>query len=217
MVFTLPKDKSNGLGDGDVLTEDNLDANFEAIEDMFNSFPTGGDNGDGGVTANAITFAMIGCEATATSLGTSDELLPTQNAVKTYVDVIGTAVEAKSDFTALAVGQTAIHTGSIGDPATFYDLDLSTIASIGANSRLVLLEIENNSTNTTQYCVKPKGWGGVFAKHNNGIYGFGACMVDFQEVGDFAYCIAMTDTAGKLEHGHTGAGSVDVKVVCVLG
>ena len=186
MVFTLPKDKSNGLGDGDVLTEDNLDANFEAIEDMFNSFPTGGDNGDGGVTANAITFAMIGCEATATSLGTSDELLPTQNAVKTYVDaqisplVLPSSLTYASDSNGeIAIGELELKWGTATLTGTGTDITFASESGITAftNACFQVFVTDqaynaNNENNTIVSVVSSTAFSVVHQEENNSIRWF---------------------------------------------
>ena len=186
MTFELPKDGSSGLGDGDVLTEANLEANFAAIEDLLNDFPTDQGDGAGSISANAITFAMIGCEATATSLGTSDELLPTQNAVKAYVDaqvsplVLPSSLTYASDSNGeIAIGELELKWGTATLTGTGTDITFASESGITAftNACFQVFVTDqaynaNNENNTIVSVVSSTAFSVVHQEENNSIRWF---------------------------------------------
>lgn len=109
---TVYAEDTNNLGDAIIAIENTLgtnpNASFDTVDDRLNGIDTtlaGKENSIGYTPENAAN------KSTSTSLGTSDTLYPTQNAVKTYADA---AVAAKIT-NKITIGTSAPSSPSVND------------------------------------------------------------------------------------------------------
>ena len=121
----------------------------------------------------------------------------------------GEGLLAESDIAVDAVGFTASSTVLWNDAKldaanTWTDVDIATIVSISAVPMLVCIEITCTSFGGGSFlCVKPKGQGGVFAKHysTSTTTGMGGHWAYTDVVDEVWYATLVTDSNGVIQIG----------------
>jgi hypothetical protein len=209
------------INSGDLITNSRADIN--------NNFAN--------LNADKIETSVIDTDTALTA--NSDAKLPSQKAVKAYVDAGGnvnasstvkgiveeaTQAEAVSGTAVGATGArlylnpsiagtkfpgTQVFSGTSPN-ATFTDLDLSSV--VGAVSRIVLLRVVNESASTLAATFRKNGETGDFgALGSTSVFGASKCVVT--STTGAQYAVVITDSAGVVEWtGNSGLATVKVYV-----
>lgn len=128
----------------------------------------------------------------------SDTELPTEKAVKTYVDTT-TAATVLTQF-----DTTQVFTGTA--PTSFTDLDLSSV--IGVNQKMVMLKVTCNTGGGYYFSFRRNGETATIAVSANA----GASMFYTATSGYIGYILVPTDTSGVVEWYSSGEASTTINV-----
>lgn len=163
-----------------------------------------------GGTVNGIS--SLSCSAGAsineistdgTMAGNSDTAVPTEKAVKTYVD-------ASTSF--FYSGQSVYNTNA---PTSYTDLDLS--ANIGSNRALVFLKVKNNGDNTNyDFSFRTNGDSETVGDETSQTYLGGGSSAATIRAGNIAYITVMTDSAGIIEWKSRQNHSTAITLLCFI-
>jgi hypothetical protein len=136
-------------------------------------------------------------------------------AVEAKVGIDGSAVTSSHDYKIAELEKgvgvysgATVFNNNMTAADTFQDLDLS--GTVGSNRAMVFLEVQVNGN--VNYAVKPKGLGGIYARHD--IATGGCSFINFDSANDFAYVWCMTDSNGEVQHGsNSGSENFVVKLL----
>lgn len=153
------------------------------------------------LNADKIETSVISTDGTLAS--NSDAKLPSEKAVKAYVDT------EISNTVLTNFSNTEVFNGTA--PVAWTDLDLSSV--IGATTRVVLLKLYDSSA-VSSYYLRPNGDAGGYDLPSPGTVGVGVQATRLTSTGGNAQMlICKTDSAGVIEHYGSGGGTVKIAVL----